>query len=177
MKGPSPLPPGTTAPDFALPRGPGDVVRLSEHAGGRPAVVLFFPLAFSPVCTDELCGVAEDLERWADLDAAVVAVSVDSPFVVRRFAEETGVPFPVLSDFNREVVGAWGVRNDDYFGLRGVAWRSAFVVDADRAVVWSWATEDDTVLPDLGAVRAAVARAGAGGRGRGAPGTASGGRS
>ena len=157
--GPWPLQPGEQAPDLALPRGPGDVVRLSEHADGRPSVVLFFPLAFSPVCTDELCAVAEDMERWESLDAAVVAVSVDSPFAVRRFAEETGVPYPVLSDFNREAVTAFGVRNDDYFGLRGVAWRSAFVLDSERRVVWSWATEDDAVLPDLEAVREAVARA------------------
>ncbi|MBW3533830.1 MAG: redoxin domain-containing protein [Gemmatimonadetes bacterium] len=157
--GPSPLRPGRTAPDLALPRGPGDVVRLSEHAAGRPTLVLFFPLAFSPVCTEELCAVAEDLERWTDVDAAVVAVSVDSPFTVRRFAEETGVPYPVLSDFNREAVTAFGVRDDDYFGLRGVAYRSAFVLDAGLRVVWSWATADDAVLPDLEEVREAVRRA------------------
>lgn len=163
MSRPTPLQPGERAPDLALPRGPGDVVRLSEHAAGRPVLVLFFPLAFSPVCAEELCAVADDLERWAEVDAAVVAVSVDSPFAVRRFAEETGVPYPVLSDFNREAVTAFGVRNDDYFGLRGVAWRSAFVLDPEMRVVWSWVTEDDAVLPDLAAVRDAVAGA-AGGR-------------
>ncbi len=154
--GPRPLTRGEAAPDLALPRGPGDVVRLSQHAGGRPAVVLFFPLAFSPVCTEELCAVQEDLARWEALDAAVVAVSVDSPFVVRRFAEETGAGFPVLSDFNREAVTAFGVRNDDYWGLKGVAYRSAFVLDGEGRVAWAWWSEDDSVLPDLDAVAAAV---------------------
>lgn len=116
-------------------------------------VVLFLPLAFSGVCTREVCLVRDELVSWGELDAAVVAVSVDSPFVNQRFAAEYGLGFPVVSDFNREAMTAWGVRNDDFYGLRGVAHRSVFVVDREGTVAYAWMTEDADVLPDLEAVR------------------------
>jgi glutaredoxin-dependent peroxiredoxin len=150
--------PGTLAPDFVLPLRPGEApVRLSDYAG-RNVVVLFLPLAFSGVCTQEVCLVREELGAWAELDAAVVAISVDSPYVNLRFAAEYGLGFPVLSDFNREAMTAWGVRNDDFFGMKGVAHRSVFVVDREGRVAYAWITEDADVLPDLEAVREALQR-------------------
>ncbi|NNF26896.1 MAG: redoxin domain-containing protein, partial [Gemmatimonadetes bacterium] len=121
---------GASAPDFQLSRKIGEPpFRLSDQRG-KPVVVLFFPLAFSGVCTKEICQVRDEWDLWRELDAVVVAISVDSAFTNHRFAQETKAPFPVLSDFNREACTAYGVRNDDYFGMRGVAQRSAFVVDA-----------------------------------------------
>lgn len=146
--------PGTQAPDFALPLRPGEApLRLSDYRGEKNVVVLFLPLAFSGVCTREVCLVRDELVSWGELDAAVVAVSVDSPFVNQRFAAEYGLGFPVVSDFNREAMTAWGVRNDDFYGLRGVAHRSVFVVDRQGTVAYAWMTEDADVLPDLEAVR------------------------
>lgn len=150
---------GSAAPDFALPAEPGPVrVTLSEHRG-EPVVVLFFPLAFSGVCTDELCRVVDDWSRWQEVGATVLGISVDSPFVTRKFAEEIEAPFPILSDFNREASRAWDVLYEDFYGLEGVSKRAAFVVDADGRVTWAWVTEDAEVLPPfeeiLEAVRAA----------------------
>lgn len=152
-----PLRVGDRAPDFSLPFEPSpERVTLSSFQREKNVVVLFFPLAFSSVCTDEICRMAEDHSRWAGMDAQVLAISVDSPFVARKFARETGAPFPVLSDFNREAAQAWDVLYEDYFGLRGVAKRAAFVVDREGVVRYAWVTEDSDELPDFQAIRAAA---------------------
>ena len=149
---------GDQAPDFSLPPAPGpDVVTLSSYRGERNVVVFFFPLAFSSVCTDEMCQVADGASDWGELDAAVVAVSVDSPFVVQKFAQDVGADFPIVSDFNREAMTAFDVMYEDYWGLRGVAKRSAFVIDKGGVVRYAWVTEDDSVLPDLAEIRGALA--------------------
>lgn len=153
----NPVSVGESAPDFQLPRKIGEPpFRLSDHRG-KPAVVLFFPLAFSGVCTKELCQVRDEWDLWTQLDAVVVAISVDSAFTNHRFAQETRAPFPVLSDFNREACTAYGVRNDDYFGMRGVAHRSAFVVDGDGVVRFVWVEQEDGTLPDFRQLRQALA--------------------
>jgi glutaredoxin-dependent peroxiredoxin len=148
------LVPGDTAPDFVLTHRVGsDPVRLSTELERGPVVVLFFPLAFSPACTTEICTVAEDWSRWKDLGATVLGISVDSPWVNVRFAESCGAPFAILSDFNRDVATAWGVRDDDFFGMRGVARRAAFVVAPSGEVRWAWVTDDADNQPDFGAIR------------------------
>jgi peroxiredoxin len=151
-----PLSTGDVAPGFALPAAPGEIVDVGARIGQRPIVLLFFPLAFSSVCTEELCAVRDDWERWRELDAEVYGISADSPFVARRFREELGLPFPLLSDFNHDVGAAYGVLYEEYFGLRGVARRAAFVVGVDGRIVHAWVGERDDVLPDFGAVRGAV---------------------
>lgn len=154
-----PLAPGTPAPDFELPRNPGeDPVRLSDYRG-RTVVLLFFPLAFSGVCTAEVCRVAESYERYRGLDAEVLGISIDSPFVNRRFAAECGAPFPILSDFNKRVIAAYGVVNPDFYGLEGVAHRSVFVIDREGVVAWSWMDEDADVMPDFERILEAVEEA------------------
>lgn len=149
---------GDRAPAFALPAAPGEVVDVGRAIGERPVVLLFFPLAFSSVCTSEMCAVRDDWGRWEELDAEVYAISVDSPFVARRFREEHGLPFPVLSDFNKEVSRRYGVLYEEYFGLRGVARRAAFVVGSKGLVVYDWVSERDDVEPDYEALRTAVER-------------------
>lgn len=150
---------GDRAPVFALPAAPGAVVDVSERFGGRAVVLLFFPLAFSSVCTAELCALRDDWAGWEALDAEVYAISVDSPFVTARFRREHGLPFPVLSDFNREAAAAYGVLYEEFYGLRGVAKRAAFVIGLDRRIAYAWVTEDADAQPDFAAVRAAVAAA------------------
>lgn len=148
---------GDRAPDFSLPPAPGPArVSLSELNEGSPVLVLFFPLAFSGVCTDEMCAVVDDWSSWSELDVEIVGISVDSPFVTRKFREDTGVPFPLLSDFNQETVAAYDVQYADFFGLRGVAKRAAFVIDREGIVRWVWVTEDADVIPDFTEVKKAV---------------------
>ncbi len=147
---------GEPAPDFALPAAPGpERVRLSDHRG-RPVVLLFVPLAFSGTCTAELCRVRDDWRRWQALDAVVLGVTVDSPFVVARWREELGAPFPILSDFNREAASAYGVLYEDFYGLRHVPKRAAFVVDPAGRIAYAWVSEDADVLPPFDEVAEAV---------------------
>lgn len=148
---------GTRAPAFSLTHQIGqDPVQLADAVAKGPVVLLFFPLAFSSVCTTEICAVAEDWSTWESLGAQVFGISIDSPFVNARFAESCKAPFPILSDFNRDAATAYGVRNDDFFGMKGVANRAAFVIDGAGVVRWSWVSEDPGVMPDFDAIRDAV---------------------
>ncbi len=148
---------GSVAPDFELTwKIGGPPIALREYQRGRPLVLLFFPLAFSSVCTAEICAVAEDWSAWNDLDVRIVGISVDSPFVLARFAEETGAEFPLLSDFNKTVSGSYGVLNRDYFGMDGVADRSVFLIDGAGVIRYAWSDPDDSVLPDLDRVRSEI---------------------
>lgn len=147
---------GDRAPGFALPAGPGEEVDLGELFGRERVVLAFFPLAFSPVCTTELCTFADLWDQISGLDARVFGISVDSPFVNARFREEEEIPFPLLSDFNREVTPAWGVLHENLMGLEDVAKRSVFVVGADGRVAYRWVTDDPGVEPDYDEVRAAL---------------------
>ena len=147
---------GSPAPQFSLTHKVGEPPVGTASYPGEPLVVLFYPLAFSPVCTDELCAVVDDWDRWSGLDARVVGISVDSPWVNVRFGDEYGVPFPLLSDFNKDVARAYGVLNEDYWGMRGVSDRAAFVIDGDGRIAYAWHTPDDSILPDFDAVAAVV---------------------
>jgi peroxiredoxin len=147
---------GDRAPAFQLPQGPGEVVDLAEHIGRDKVVLLFFPLAFSSVCTAELCKITSDWVEWDELDARVFGISIDSPFVVKRFREEEGIGFPLLSDFNKTVAAEYGVLYEELVGLKGVAKRSAFVIDRSGTVVYDWVSEDSGVEPDYEAIKRAV---------------------
>lgn len=152
---------GDPAPDFALTLNPGEApLRLSDYLGEYPVVVLFFPLAFSASCTEEMFAVARQSPSFGDLGARVVAISVDSPFVTRRFARECEVEFPIVSDFNRRAADAYDVLLDEFFGLEGVANRAVFVVDRNGKIAYVWeSTPDGSDQPDLDAVREAVRNA------------------
>lgn len=151
---------GTPAPDFSLAPGPGpDRVTLSEHRG-HPVVLLFFPLAFSGTCTAEMCRVAEDWSRWEGVGARVLGLSIDSPFVNRKFAAETKVPFPILSDFNKDAASSYGVLYPEFYGMLGVSKRAAFVVDREGTVAYAWVAEDADLLPPFDEILEVVARLG-----------------
>src|SRR5688572_746204 len=122
------LQPGTQAPDAVVFRGPREPVHLHDYKG-PPIVLLFFPLAFSGVCTREMCTVADDFSAWRDLGAQVLGISVDSPYVNVRFAAACNASFPILSDFNKEATVKYGVYREEMDGLRGVSERAAFVID------------------------------------------------
>ena len=147
---------GDKATGFVLPSKPGEPVDVGAHMGSDTIVLLFFPLAFSPVCTDEMCQMRDDWSAWEGLDAKVFGISIDSPFVTDKFRTELGVPFPLLSDFNKEVAAQYGALHDELVGLKGVTKRAAFVIDPSGTVVYAWVSDNPKVMPDLDAVKAAV---------------------
>ena len=155
------LPTGTQAPDFTLKTKTADGlsdVTLSANFGKKHTVLLFFPLAFTSVCTDEMCSVSQGLGEYEALEAAVYAISVDSPFAQEAWAKASGITIPVLSDFNKTTATAYDVIYPDLIGLQGVAKRSAFVINKDGLIVFSSSSDDPKVLPDFAAIKAALAQ-------------------
>ena len=150
---------GAEAPDFTLktkaPDGLEDV-SLSTFRGNQSVVLLFFPFAFTGVCTEETCSVRDDLSSYEELDARVLGISVDSPFAQEAMALKEGLNFPLLSDFNKNVSKEYGVLYEDFIGFEGVSKRSAFVVSKDGAITYSWSSDDPKQLPDFGAIKSAL---------------------
>ncbi len=144
---------GDRAPDFELPATTSDSVRLSDEFSAGPVLVLFYPLDWSPVCTSELCSMKSDFDDFAGLGAKVLAISVDSIFSHKAFAARHGISIPLLSDFNKTVAQAYGVLYPELMGLKGVAKRSAFVLDAKGIVRWAWVSEDPLQLPDFAEIK------------------------
>ncbi len=147
---------GDTACGFTLPVRPGETIDVGKHIGSEKVVLLFFPLSFSPVCTDEFCTFRDDWSAYEGLGAKVFGICIDSPFVTAKFAEELDLPFPLLSDMNRDVAREWDVLHDDLFGMRDVAKRSAFVIDESGTVVYDSVSDDPKVQVDFDAIRAAL---------------------
>lgn len=147
---------GRRAPAVTL-FGPGrKPVHLGDHIGHEPVVLLFFPLAFTSTCREEMCTMAERYDAYSALDATVFAISVDSPHVNEKFAQETGAPFLILSDFNRDGIRAYDVVRPDLGGLHEVADRVVFVIDREGVIRWVWQGEHPGVLPPFDEIRAAV---------------------
>jgi len=141
---------GAIAPDFELPvvLG-GDTVRLGDYKGEKVVVLLFFPLAFSSVCTSQMCAVAENYSRWEELGAEIVGISTDSPYVNQKFAEECGANFPIASDYNKIVSSEYKVLLEDMAGLKGVTNRAVYVVNKEGRVMYAWKGEHPGVMPPL----------------------------
>lgn len=151
----NPVQPGTEAPDAVVFLGPRQSVRLrSLH--DQPLVLLFFPLAFSSVCTQEMCEIALDYTSWTELGAKVVGISVDSPYTNQKFAESCGAEFPILSDWNKEASRAYGVLRAQLGGLQGVSERAAFVIDPAGIVRYSWVGDNPGIYPPVEAIKEAV---------------------
>ncbi len=150
---------GTKAPDFTLKHKTEDGladVRLSDNLGKKNTVLLFFPFAFTSVCMSEMCSVRDTLGQFTELNADVFGISVDSPFTLEVMATKENIPFPLLSDFNKEVSKSYDVLYEDLLGLRGVSKRSAFVVDKDGVIAYSWSSDDPKNVPDFAELRAAI---------------------
>ncbi|MDA8823330.1 redoxin domain-containing protein [Opitutales bacterium] len=153
------LPIGTTAPNFTLktktPEGLIDV-DLNSHKGESSVVLLFFPFAFTGVCTEETCSVRDDLSAYESLNTKVYGISVDSPFAQEAMALKENLNFPLLSDFNKEVSSKYGVLYEDFIGFNGVSKRSAFVISTTGEITFSWSSDDPKQLPDFNAIKAAL---------------------
>ena len=124
---------GSTAPDFTLPSDEGKPVTLSQNLGSS-VVLAFFPAAFSSVCTKELCTFRDQMSRLNAANAKVFGISVDTFFALKAFREQQQLTFPLLSDFNKEVIQQYGVYNPDMIGLKGISRRAAFVIDREGIV-------------------------------------------
>ena len=150
---------GDQAPDFTLKSKSGDDmndISLSDYRDSKNVVILFFPLAYTGVCTDEMCSVSGGLADYDALDAQVLGISVDSPFAQEAWANENDITIPLLSDFNKEVSAAYGSQFEDLIGFKGVAKRSAFVVDKSGVVRFASVSDDPTELPDFDAIKACL---------------------
>jgi peroxiredoxin len=147
------------APDFMLP----DTEMKNRSLGeflGQKVVLAFFVSAFTITCTKEACAFRDSMSRLTDMKAQVIGISVNDPFSNKAFLEKNRLPFPVLSDHNREVTRAYGLEMTDYAGLKGysVAKRSIFIIDKEGIVRWLWVSEDPTVEPDYEQVQNAIAQ-------------------
>ncbi|CAL9619855.1 peroxiredoxin [Streptomyces collinus] len=127
--------PGEKAPDFELKDNHGRAVRLSGFRGRKNVVLLFYPFAFTGVCTGELCELRDNLPQFSDRDTELLAVSNDSIHTLRVFAEQEGLEYPLLSDFwpHGNVSRAYGVFDED----KGCAVRGTFVIDKEGVVRWT----------------------------------------
>jgi len=147
---------GDKAPSFTLKSSDLKDISLADYAGNN-LVLLFFPLAFTSVCTDELCQMRDDMAKYQSLNAKIVAISVDSPFTLAKFKEENNLEFPLLSDFNKEVSRAYDALYEDFvLGLKGVSKRAAFVLDANGNIQYSEVLESAGNLPNFEEIESAL---------------------
>ena len=145
---------GSAAPDFTLPNQDREPVTLSRQRG-RPVVLAFFPAAFSSVCEKELCTFRDSMAQLNRVNAQVLGISVDTFFALKAFANQQHFTFPLLSDFNKQVIREYGVFNDDMIGLKGISKRAVFVLDKDGVVRYREVLEDARNEPDYeGALKA-----------------------
>lgn len=144
---------GDKAPKFKLFSSDKQEISLDNYKG-KNVVLLFFPLAFTSVCTIELCGVRDDIANYQNLNAEVLGISVDSAATLAKFKQEESYNYPLLSDFNKEVSAAYGSIYETFaMGMRGVSKRSAFVIDGEGTIQYAEVLENAGDVPNLTAVK------------------------
>ena len=151
---------GSHAPDFTLMNQDRQPITLSQQRGA-PVVLAFFPAAFSSVCTKELCTFQDALAQFNRTKAQVYGISVDTFFTLKAFQDQQKLTFPLLSDFNKDVIQAYGVFNPDMIGLKGIAKRAVFVLDKDGVVRYREVLDDARNEPNYDAVHKSLAALGA----------------
>ena len=149
---------GAEAPDFTLLEAPGKTITLSDEVKKGPVVLVFYPADFTSVCQKELCTFRDVLAEYNNLGSSVLGISVDGLFSHKAFKEANGIEFPLLSDWDKTVIKAYDVVNDEFVGMKEVAKRSVFVIDTDRTVVYAWVSEDPGKLPPFEEVKMAVTK-------------------
>jgi len=156
-----PIKTGTSAPDFTLKtktaQGLEDV-KLSDNFGQRNTVLLFFPLAFTGVCTQEMCDVSGGISAYETLNAAVYGISIDSPFAQEAWSQKEKISIKLLSDLNKTVIKAYDVVFPGLAGIGDTAARAAIVIDKKGTVVHAEQTATPKDLPDFNAVQAVLAK-------------------
>ena len=154
------IPVGSKAPDFTLKsKTPADAeVKLSNNFGKKNTVLLFFPLAFTATCTKEMCDITAGLGAYIGLNADVIGISVDSPFAQAAWAQKEQIGITLASDLNKTVIKAYDVVFPMLAGVGDTAARAAFVIDKHGIVQYSEQTPTPKDLPNLEAVKAALAK-------------------
>lgn len=149
---------GQKAPEFTLFDTDKNKVSLADQKGSN-VVVLFFPLAFTGVCTAELCNVRDNIAIYNNTNAKVFGVSVDSLFTLGKFKAEQNLNFPLLSDFNKDAAKAYGVLYDTFpaFDMQGVSKRAAFVIDKEGVVRYAEVCPTPGDLPNFAAIQETLA--------------------
>jgi len=144
---------GQQAPEFTLYNSENAPVSLSDYKG-KKLIIHFFPLAFTGTCTVQLCTLRDSFGDYEAQDAAILTISVDSPFVLARYKAEQNLPFPLLSDFNKEVSQAFGAYYEEFIlGLKGVSKRAAFVLDENQQIIYAEVLESAGDLPNFDAIQ------------------------
>jgi len=139
---------GRRAPDFTLLNQDRENVTLSQELGKGNVVLAFFPGAFSGTCTKELCNLRDSMTNFNNLNASVLGISTDTFFVLKAWHDQQKFGFPLLSDYNKEVINKYGVVNPDMIGLKNIAKRAVFVVDRGGAIRYSEVLDDARNEPD-----------------------------
>jgi peroxiredoxin len=149
---------GQPAPVFSLFDSEKNKVNLADQKG-KNVVLLFFPQAFTGVCTTELCTVRDSISQYNNTNAQVYGISVDSVFTLAKFKEEQQLNFPLLSDFNKEASASYDSLIQDFvFDMKGVSKRAAFVIDKEGIIQYAEILDKVTDLPDFNAIQATLAR-------------------
>lgn len=151
-----PIATGTKAPDFTLKskQESGVVdVKLSDNFGKKNTVLLFVPLAFTGVCTNELCEISAGLSAYTQLNADVIGISVDSPFAQEAWTQKENIKITLASDLNKSTAKDYGVLLDDLLGFGSTSARAAFVIDKDGVVQYSEQTPTPKDLPNFAAIQ------------------------
>ena len=144
---------GQNAPEFNLFNSEKNKVSLADFSG-KNLVILFFPQAFTGVCTTELCSIRDNMNVYTSLNSEVVGISVDSIFTLAKFKEEQGYNFNLLSDFNKDISKAYGAFYDEFvFDMKGVSRRAAFVVDGKGQIQYAEVLESAGDLPNFDAIQ------------------------
>ncbi len=158
---------GSKAPDFTLKSSNGlgekndfglTDISLSANFGAKNTVVLFVPLAFTGVCTGELCDITAGLGAYGEMNADVIAISVDSPFAQGQWAEKENIGVTLCSDLNKQTAKDYGVLLDDLIGVGSVSARAAFVVDKEGTVQYAEQTDTPLELPNFEAIKETLAK-------------------
>jgi len=151
---------GNQAPNFTLHTSINETISLSDFAGNKMVLILFFPQAFTGVCTKELCAIRDDISRYQNTNAQVLGISVDSVFTLAKFKEEQQLNFPLLSDFNKEVSTAYHTIYESFTGMnmKGVSKRSAFLVDKAGVIQYAEVLESAGDIPNFEAINECITR-------------------
>lgn len=143
---------GQLAPEFSLYNTGKEKVSLSDFKG-KNVLLLFFPQAFSSICTKELCSVRDDINRYNQANAVVLGISVDSVNSLNRFREDQKLDFQLLSDFNKETSRAYEAIYENWvLDMKGVSKRSAFIIDKEGKVAYAEVLESPADLPNFEAI-------------------------
>lgn len=151
---------GTKAPNFTLKSKTADGLKDVSLPSGKNTVLLFFPLAFTGVCTQEMCDITAGLSGYADLNAEVIGISVDSPFAQEAWAQKEKIGITLVSDLNKETTNAYDVLFPALAGIGDTSARAAFVIDSAGVIQYAEQTPTPKDLPDFDAVKAALSKLG-----------------